>query len=499
MTTYSTFPGQVPGTLASGLKFANEQVLITETQAGGSTGQFMVMTSPTTLGFVTVSPSTYTDGLNTSTFGTPVVTNSSTPLIGQYLRAKFSTGNAIWDYAYMNGISVFNDTLTDSTGVSTDVDSVAIGAATAVQGVAIGRTATVTTRGVAIGKNASATAAVTVGFQATSNQGVTIGNQSSSDIGGVTCGTNSTTTSGVAVGGSASSTFGVAVGNSCVAVTGISIGTSVTSQSGSIGIGNSITASGSLSFIAGNNCANSNVGGRSVVIGFDCVSTTNANASWNDCVNIGSSNTVNLTGTSVSTRMLILGTQNVFVVNSGANLTKGVYVGHGNSVTANSNPTSGNIVLGNDNIVGGGVANSVTIGSTLTNGKDNGLLMGCSGQPFLFCTNVGAFMTHRTSTSSAATTVTAVGCLGRLWVSTLAGAANLTLPSGTALDSEANITSNLWVGMSFEWKLVHNSTGTLTILSGAGNTYLGPTVGASTSLSMVSIRTGVNTWLTYGS
>lgn len=499
MATYKSYPGASPGEVAAGLRFG-DQDLISSTQPGPGVGQFLIATSPTTLGWTSLVTAAYADGLNTTTV--PIATNSTTPLAGQYLRAQFPT-NAIWDYAYMNGVKVFDDTLTDRTTVTTsDSDSIALGAASAIQGVAIGRNATVTVRGVAIGKNTTADNAIVIGNQSSANTGVTIGNQSSSGTVGVAIGPSVTTTGGIGIGGSAVSTTGIAIGNAASTSTGISVGNSVTSLASCVAIGTSVVAQNTSVVVIGINCTTGVQGGGVVVIGHDLSTTTNPTGQWHDSINIGNNNTVSLTNGSASTRMMILGTQNAISSTSGGDLTKWVCVGHGNTQTTATNNADNNLVFGNDNVVNGGTRFCVVIGHGLTTGTIGSVFIGANSSPLNYMHTSGACFNHKVVTANAnATSLTTGGIIGGIVTTTLTGPANLQLPTGTAMDSDSNITNNLWVGMCVVWKLEHiTNAGVITITNAAsGHTYVGPTLAASPdSRTLFTIRTGVNTWVTYG-
>ena len=500
MATYQSFPAAPPAVIAGALRFGNNQVLVSETQPGATPGQFLVATSASTLGWTTISSTTYADGLNTSTPAQPVQTASTTPLAGQYLKAFLPT-NAIWDWAYMNGVKIHNDTLVDrSTVVTADSVSVAIGTAQAIWGVAIGYNATITTQGVAIGIATTAANSVSVGNACISaSEGVAIGNTCEAAAYGVAVGVATTVTSGVRIGWLGSATTGVAIGYNAVATTGVSVGTLTTSGTGGICIGTSISATGTNAIVIGINAGNGTNGAGALVIGQSNITSSGAAGAQNGTM-IGYQNAISTTAAGNANRLVIVGANNTWNCNGSGNVTKGICVGNDNTMT-NSAGTTGvnNIILGNDNTVTTGVNQSVTIGGNLTNSTAASFLYGTNGNPLRHQTNNGIDCSKVVVTTSSGGAAGAAGILGGIYETTQTGTVNLTLPTGTNLDANADITNNLWVGMCFRWKLVHSTTGTITILGNTGHTYVGPaTIGANASMSMMTIRTGVNTWTTYG-
>lgn len=499
MATYQSFPGAPPGVVAGGLKFGNNQVLVSETQPGATAGQFLVATSATTLGFVTVSPAVYVDGLNTSTPGSPVTTNSSTPLMNQYLRTKFSTTNAIWDYAYQPGVRVFNDTLINSDLTIGDADSIVIGIGNVGAGISIGKNNFVTGFGIVLGNGTTTTQGIAIGSGASSlNEGVAVGYSSTCTSTGVVVGGAASATSGVRVGFLGSVTTGVAIGNTTTATDGVSIGTNVTSGASGTCIGTNILATGLNSVVIG--LTSNDAGVQDVtLVGQNTITKGGAGSSTGSAM-FGFQNTLTTTTGGNATRCLIVGSQNSWTTTAGGNISRNSVFGNNNTMTTGASNATNNLILGNDHTVNGGVTNSTTLGSGMTNARDSSIVAGAAGAPYFLYTPNGIKCFHTVvHGGSSGSIVTVPAALAGHYIATQAGAANLTLPTGTALDTNTDIANNLWVGMSFRWKLVHTNTGILTILGTTGHTYTGPNLDANSALDILTVRTGVNTWVSYGS
>lgn len=574
MATYQSFPGVVPGTIASGLKFGNNQLLFSETQPGASPGQFLIATSANTLGWTSISSTTYADGLNTP--GVPVQTASTTPLAGQYLRAFLPT-NAIWDWGEVYGVKIGTVALTSQTAACLDDNSTAVGKSSSAQGgCAFGNSAVVTTSGIALGISAATTGGVSLGNSASGTSGVIVGNTTTTTTGisigntitgntnliighsaaatvanGTVVGMSATTTSGVRVGYQGSSTTGVSVGTSATATTGATVGTLAVSTTGvsvgssaNSGAGISIgTSSSATTGVTVGTTATSTTGvaigtgavtGAGIAIGTSAVANTSADPS----VTIGNSSSTTGSFTTVigpnnvisrpdpigsveqstlvgynnslsianliggAAKIVILGANNS-ISSSGNGQTAGtIMIGSGNTLSTGTNNADLNIVLGTNNTVTGGTRLCTIIGSGLTNANNSSILMGVNGAPLSYRHTSGANFFHTVTTANGtATSLTAGAIMGGMVTTSLTGPANLQLPTGTSMDSSTSITGSLWTGMAMIWRLQHiTNSGVITITDAAsGHTYEGPTLAAAPNrLTMLSIRTGVNTWITYG-
>lgn len=511
MATYQSFPAAPPAVIAGALRFGNNQVLVSETQPGATPGQFLVATSASTLGWTTISSTTYADGLNTSTPAQPVQTASTTPLAGQYLRAFLPT-NAIWDWGEVYGVKIGTVALTSQTATCADDNSTSVGkSASSANGCAFGKSAVVTTSGVAVGWGASTTAGISIGNGTSSTTGSIVmgAGCTSSGLGSVVIGylaAYSTCPTCVVIGsvaiaeGSAVDSIAIGSGALTTGAQAVSIGRSATtSGTNGIAIGNSVSATGTNAIVIGINAGNGTNGAGALVIGQSNITSSGAAGAQNGTM-IGYQNAISTTAAGNANRLVIVGANNTWNCNGSGSVTKGICVGNDNTMT-NSAGTTGvnNIILGNDNTVTTGVNQSVTIGGNLTNSTAASFLYGTNGNPLRYQTNNGIDCSKVVVTTSSGGAAGAAGILGGIYQTTQTGTVNLTLPTGTNLDANADITNNLWVGMCFRWMLVHSTTGTITILGNTGHTYVGPaTIGANASMSMMTIRTGVNTWTTYG-
>ena len=577
MATYQSFPAAPPAVIAGALRFGNNQVLVSETQPGATPGQFLVATSASTLGWTTISSTTYADGLNTSTPAQPIQTASTTPLAGQYLRAFLPT-NAIWDWGEVYGVKIGTVALSSQTAACLDDNSTSIGNSSSAQGgCAFGKSAVVTTSGVAVGISAATTGGVSVGNSASGTSGIILGNTTTTTTGisignsitgntnliighsaaatvanGTVVGMSATTTSGVRVGYQGSSTTGVSVGTSATATTGATVGTSAVSTTGvsvgssaSSGAGISIgTSSSATTGVTVGTTATSTTGiaiGTSatstagIAIGVSATASGGANASLvvignsssandRDCVVLGGSSSITRTGgigniyestligcnnTLLTTnlfgggvRVTMIGSTNAISTTGNGSISDNIMVGNNNTLTTGANNADTNIVIGTSNTVTGGTRLCTIIGSGLTNANNSSILMGVNGAPLNYRHTSGANFDHMVITANGTgTTLTAGAIMGRIVTTTLTGPANLELPTGTSMDSSTAITGSLWVGMCIVWRLQHiTNSGVITVIDAAsGHTYEGGTLAASpASRVMYSIRTGVNTWTTYG-
>lgn len=219
-----------------------------------------------------------------------------------------------------------------------------------------------------------------------------------------------------------------------------------------------------------------------------------------EAVIFGKGSTITVTGAGSANGAVVLGRNNAASATTGF-IDGLVFVGTGHSCASGSSSTSGAIAIGTAITIGAGAISSITLGHSVTNGTPNSFLVAPGGNPSFMVPDPqysNFFFTTRQLVSIGATTYTLSPnelLAGRV-VFNAGSAVQVTLPTGSDMDSYIAMTQNLWVGMSFICYVAKLNTGNMTWNDGTGfsNTALLLTQSANTAQTILIRRTGVNIW-----
>lgn len=401
-----------------------------------------------------------------------------------------------------------------------DADAIAIGrnsVSNFVEGIAIGRASI-----------AGGTHAVAIGYSANGGgiDGVAIGDLAVSTTYAVSVGANS----------QVNQSLGVAIGNlsKCRSSSGgIAIGSNAQHIVGSASVGRAIVIGADSSITVGNvgTCNNSLILGvqttasvtdgnmnSAVIIGPSTTVTGSGTGSANNATIVGHSNTFTRVD-GAADNCQIFGQGNTLTTTSGA-VSRTTMVGRGNTfnnttaaatnneIYGSENTINGgcvqNLVLGRSNTVSASVSYSTTIGSGLTNGTSESILMGTNSNTLMTIlpAATGNFTHLRLGVVFATTTVTltASDILGGLVTSTSAGTATFTLPTAADMNAHVSITQNLYTGLCFFWVLYrNNASNNVTVVTNTDHTVAGTGAAIQPLIARIFLtrRGGSGSWVTY--
>lgn len=245
-------------------------------------------------------------------------------------------------------------------------------------------------------------------------------------------------------------------------------------------------------------------GVNNVILDSNSVETSSISSSGggttSESVVVGKDSSITVTGAGSADNVVVIG-PNMRVSATKGSVANSVFLGQGHTCASGASTTSGAIVVGSAVTVAAGATNSITLGHSITNGTPNSFLVAPGGNPSFMVPDPqysSFFFTTRDLLSIGDTTHTLSPnelLAGRV-VFNAGSIVQVTLPTGSDMDSYIAMTQNLWVGMSFICYVAKLNTGALTWNNGTGFTMqaLLGTQASNTAQTILIRRLGVNTW-----